>query len=278
VPAGWTAGGRTCRKGVRTRRVTHHTSDPAGRPTYLLAHLALPHPNHSPAGFDQFLVHPLVPLPVRLDLRRPPVRVGTPKPGRSVLRTSVPKAPVDEHRDAWARKREVRPAPVEQGSPQAISKAESVHGAAQRDLGCGVPCAAAPQVASLGRSHPGSCLSATRRPGAFIAVVRHRTPSLTVGKSASGSSPRRVTAPNPRPRSRPCRLPCRELKPRPATASFAPRTRPATVAPTGPGAACHWRVPPAHDGCGDPIDAVPAVGTAGPTEGPLGHPDIDHLP
>lgn len=100
-----------------------------------------------------------------------------------MLRTSVPEAPVHEHRDARTGEHEVRPATVEQGPPQAKSETQCVHGAAQRHFGCGVPCTPSSQMRTLGCGHPGSRTFPRRR---GVAAIDTRHHSRHLGISVEG--------------------------------------------------------------------------------------------
>ena len=83
----------------------------------------LPHTNHFPSSPRESLVGVPVPGPIRFDLGPPPSGVRL-RP-RRMLRTAMPKTPVDEDRDPRARENEIRLAPRGGIRPDVHAKPES---------------------------------------------------------------------------------------------------------------------------------------------------------
>jgi hypothetical protein len=90
---------------VGSRPITHDQLDGA---CSIRSHLVLPHADYVPASRSERGIVPAIPLDVSIQLDRPVRRVSA-RIG-PVIRTSVPEAAVDEHRDSSCRKDHVGPA------------------------------------------------------------------------------------------------------------------------------------------------------------------------
>jgi hypothetical protein len=83
----------------------------------------LPEPQNGPSPVPQFRVGPPVPENIAVELLRPPFLVG-PRP-RRVIGTTVPEAPVDEHRKALPSPNDVGLAPETDFWPDIYAIADS---------------------------------------------------------------------------------------------------------------------------------------------------------
>ena len=110
----------------------------------------LPEAQDRPAGVSQDRGRLTVPLAVRLDFVGPVLRVRS--CNCVMLRTSVPKAPVDKNRDMQPRKNDVCSSAQRRNGPpvHVVAKSVSVKQSTYGELGIRVPTAVRPHA----RSHP----------------------------------------------------------------------------------------------------------------------------
>lgn len=118
--------------------------------------LVLPEPKHDPPQAAEAFACVPVPRYVRSDLPSPVPCIRLRR--HEMLRTPVPIAPVDEHRDAATREHDVRPAPqvlAVRGVVSAVTQARSVEKAAHSQLRPGF-------AASVSQHRPPRILTARR--------------------------------------------------------------------------------------------------------------------